>query len=162
MTDPATGAHEVRLETVETVPLAIVRGNAHAQNIGERIGADVSRVRAALEERAISAGKSIVVYWSANGNWQTPPGVPVEIGVQLAAPLAEDCEPVVRSSTPAGHVVSTVHIGPYHRLSEAHAAIHRWCAAHGHALTMRNWEVYGHHDPDNVDELRTEVYYELP
>jgi effector-binding domain-containing protein len=158
---PETGVYEVRLETVETVPLAVVRGNAHELNIGERIGADVSRVRSALAQQTVSPGKNIVVYWSANGHWQTPPGVPVEIGVQLVSALAEDCEPVVRSSTPAGRVVSTVHVGPYQRLGEAHAAIHRWCAAHGHALTMRNWEVYGDHDPDNVAGLRTEIYYEL-
>jgi effector-binding domain-containing protein len=156
------GAYEVRLETVEMVPLAIVRGSAHAQNIGERIGADLTRVRGALQRQAVPPGKNVVVYWSANGNWESPPGVPVEIGVQLSSSLPQEDYPVVRSSTPAGLVACTVHVGPYQLLGEAHAAVHRWCAAQGHVLTMRNWEVYGHHDPDHLDQLRTEIYYELP
>lgn len=156
------GPYEVRLETVETVPLAIIRGSAHAQNIGARIGADLARVRDSLQRQGITPAKSVVVYWSANGNWQTPPGVPVEIGIQLGSTLPKEDYPVVRSSTPSGQVVSTVHIGPYQKLAEAHAAIHRWSSEQGRALTMRNWEVYGQHDPDHPDQLRTEIYYELP
>jgi effector-binding domain-containing protein len=156
------GAYEVRLEIIETVPLAMIRGSAHVQNIGERIGADLTRVRDSLKRQGITPGKSVVVYWSANGNWETPPGVPVEIGIQLSSPLPKEDYPVVRSSTPSGQVVSTVHIGAYQGLGEAHSAIHRWCSEQRRALTMRNWEVYGHHDPEHVDQLRTEIYYELP
>ena len=69
---------------------------------------------------------------------------------------------VVRSSTPAGVVAAATHFGPYQGLGAAHAAIHAWCAAHGHELAGPNWEIYGHWQPEwNADPSRihTDVCY---
>jgi hypothetical protein len=54
----------------------------------------------------------------------------------------------------------TAHLGPYNRLGEAHAAIRKWCADHGHALTGVSWEIYGHWTDDPA-QLRTDVFYLL-
>ena len=57
-------------------------------------------------------------------------------------------------------MATVVHMGLYQRLSEAHAAVRRWCAEHRYALAGPNWEIYGHWT-DNPDELRTDVFYLL-
>lgn len=58
----------------------------------------------------------------------------------------------------------TVHLGPYTRLSEAHARIRQWCANHGYLLTGVCWEIYGHWDESwntNPSKIRTDVFYLL-
>jgi effector-binding domain-containing protein len=83
----------------------------------------------------------------------------VECGAEVFQPFAgNDC--VVCSSTPAGLVATTTHIGPYHRLGEAHDAVRQWCAEHGHTLAGPSWEVYGHWTDDPA-QLRTDVYWLL-
>ena len=67
---------------------------------------------------------------------------------------------VMPSSTPAGTVATTTHLGPYDRLGEAHAAILTVCKERGLALAGPSWEVYGHWT-DDVAQLRTDVYYLL-
>jgi effector-binding domain-containing protein len=83
----------------------------------------------------------------------------IECGVEVDQPFAGN-ERVVCSSTPAGIVATTVHLGPYDRLGEANAAIHQWCAEHGRTLAGPSWEVYGHWT-DDVSKLRTDVFYLL-
>jgi effector-binding domain-containing protein len=67
---------------------------------------------------------------------------------------------VICSSTPAGLVATAVHLGPYNRLGEAHAAVHKWCADHGHVLAGPSWELYGHWTDDPA-QLRTDVFWLL-
>jgi effector-binding domain-containing protein len=61
---------------------------------------------------------------------------------------------------PGGMVATVVHMGPYQKLPEAHAAVRGWCAEHGHALAGPSWEIYGDWT-DNPAELRTDVFYLL-
>jgi effector-binding domain-containing protein len=83
----------------------------------------------------------------------------LEVGVEVFEPF-DGNERVSCSSTPASTVATTVHMGPYTRLHEAHEVIRRWCAENGHALPGPNWEVYGHWD-DDPTKLRTDVFYLL-
>jgi effector-binding domain-containing protein len=83
----------------------------------------------------------------------------LECGVEVFQPFAGN-DRVSCSSTPAGMVATTAHLGPYNRLYEAHGAILRWCSDQGHALAGPNWEVYGHWD-DDPSQLRTDVFYLL-
>ncbi len=83
----------------------------------------------------------------------------LEVGVEVFEPFEGD-ERVSSSSTPAGTVATTVHMGAYDRLHEAHVAIRQWCSENGHTLAGPNWEVYGHWDDDPA-KLRTDVFYLL-
>ena len=65
-----------------------------------------------------------------------------------------------RVETPAGEVARTVHVGPYDRLGDAHAAIHAWCAAHGRTIGPASWETYGHWTDDPA-QLKTTISYLL-
>ena len=81
----------------------------------------------------------------------------VEVGVQVAGPFAASGR-VIPSQLPAGRVATTVHHGPYDGLGAAHAAVHAWCATHGHVLTGTRWEIYGDWR-DDPQELETEISY---
>jgi effector-binding domain-containing protein len=56
----------------------------------------------------------------------------IEFGVQITRSFAGEGD-VICTSTQAGRVATTLHVGPYDRLSEAHAAIQGWCAENGYA-----------------------------
>lgn len=68
-----------------------------------------------VRRRALTAGRNIALYLNAN--------IDVEAGVEVASDFEEEGE-IVRSSTPAGVVVSAIHFGPYQNLGIAHEAIH--------------------------------------
>jgi effector-binding domain-containing protein len=83
----------------------------------------------------------------------------IECGVEVFQSFADN-DRVICSHTPAGMVATTAHFGPYDRLGEAHAAVHKWCTEHGHVLAGPSWEVYGHWDDDPA-KLRTDVFWLL-
>ncbi len=60
------------------------------------------------------------------------------------------------SELPAGETVTVIHHGSWHRIGEAHDAIH----AMGLELAGPRWEIYGHHN-DDPEKLEAEVVYLL-
>ena len=63
-------------------------------------------------------------------------------------------------ATPSGRAATTVHLGLYEKLGDAHRHIRQWCAANGYAIEGTNWEIYGHHEEDPA-RRRTDVFYLL-
>lgn len=148
--------HVVRLEQLGSRPLAVVRRRAGARELAKVVPEACGTVWNALRSQQVTgAGRHVAVYFDNEIN--------LEVGVELDGPFA-GCGEVVPSATPPGHVATTTHHGPYHRLGEAHEAIRQWCARHGHVLAGPNWEVYGHwKDEWNRDPslITTEVFYLL-
>lgn len=155
--------YEISIAQVEAKHLAVVKEVAFAQNIGPQIGASMPAVLGKLKELGVTGhGPVVVAYFPhQGGDWTSAPGIPIEVGVELAAALPTESPPIVPSSTPACQAATTLHAGPYQALPEAHMAIHAWCHQNGHALTGHNWEVYGEHQTDDPSKLETRVYYEL-
>jgi effector-binding domain-containing protein len=96
-------------------------------------------------------GRHVALYLDDTGN--------IEVGAEVDQPFPGN-DRVVCSRLPAGTVATAAHLGPYNRLGEAHAAVCKWCADHGHGLAGVNWEVYGHWTDDPA-QLRTDVFYLL-
>ena len=67
------------------------------------------------------------------GGAGTPEGDVVPDGAREQEPFLRD-DPELRPQR---------HRGSYDGLTAAHAAVHTWCAEHGHVLTRTRWEVYG-------------------
>jgi effector-binding domain-containing protein len=146
----------VRLEQLNSLPLAVVRRRAALQELSEVVPEACGTVWSILRsQRVTGAGRHVAVYLDDQIN--------LEVGVELDAPFAGSGE-VVGSATPAGPVATTTHYGPYGLLHEAHEAILLWCEKNGYALAGPNWEVYGHwKDEWNSDpsKISTNVYYML-
>jgi effector-binding domain-containing protein len=155
--------YEIFIVPTEKRQLAVIREVAWAQNIGPKIGVTMGALHVGLLQLGVTeTGPDVVVYHAGDGSqWGSPPGIHVEIGVQLKEPLHVEQPPVLRSETPAGRAAHALHLGPYQELPRAHMAIHDWCRQHGHVMTGLNWEVYGPHHPDDPSKLRTDVFYEL-
>jgi effector-binding domain-containing protein len=145
----------VVLTHAEAIPLAVVRRRVPQSELATVVPQSCGLVWDFVRRRALKGGRHVAIY--LNG------AIDVEVGVEVADAFEEDGD-VVRSSTPAGAVVSATHFGPYQGLGAAHQAIHTWCAAHGHQLAGPNWEIYGHWLPEwNADpsRIRTDVFYQV-
>jgi effector-binding domain-containing protein len=100
-------------------------------------------------------GRHLALYLDEQGS--------VEVGAEVSEPFTGN-ERIHCSELPAGRVVTTVHFGPYQRLSDAHEAIREWCARQGHRFSGISWEIYGHWEESwNTDssKIRTDVFYLL-
>jgi effector-binding domain-containing protein len=148
--------YDVRLEQVDSRPLAVVRRRAGLADLGKVIPEACGLVWNVMRAQKVAgAGRHVALYLDDVFN--------LEVGVELDTPFSGHGE-VVGSATPAGTVATAVHFGPYQLLPQAHQAIRRWCADHGHTLAGPNWDIYGHwldewcNDPAKI---RTDVYYLL-
>jgi effector-binding domain-containing protein len=83
----------------------------------------------------------------------------IDFGVQVVHRFERDGD-VRCVETPAGEVARTVHVGPYDRLSDAHNAIHAWCAANNRKIAAASWEIYGDWKDDPA-LLETTIKYLL-
>jgi effector-binding domain-containing protein len=89
------------------------------------------------------------------------PGAPLEVdfGVEVSRAFADAGE-IAFTRTPAGTVVSTVHLGSPDQLGRANTAIEAWCLANDRPIAGVSWEIYG--DPGNDPAtLEVQVYYLL-
>jgi effector-binding domain-containing protein len=156
-------AYDITTERIDAQPIAVVKTEAHSQNIGGQIG----RLLPVVEKRlkappGAERGRPLVLYFDdeQGRSFFEPPGLRVHIGFEVSSPLTEETEAVSASSLPAGRVATTLHVGPYWELFHAHEAIRKWCRDEGLTITGVNWERYGDHEGD-PEKLRTEVFYAL-
>jgi len=142
----------VQVKQVESQTTAVVRSKAAQSELSRVVPAGCGVVWEYLRAaKAPRPGRNLALYWDGE--------IHLEAGVEVDQPFTGDGH-VTCSSTPAGRVATAIHLGPYQRLGEAHAAILDWCVKHGHALAGPNWEVYGHWTDDTA-RLRTDVFYLL-
>ena len=144
--------YQIHVEQVAAQLTAVVRRRASqrelAQVIPQACGEVWQFTRSANLPRP---GRHLALYLDGQMN--------IEVGVEVFQHFAGN-DRVICSTTPAGMVATTAHFGPYERLGEAHEAVHKWCADHGHKLARPSWEVYGHWN-DNPAQLRTDVFWLL-
>jgi effector-binding domain-containing protein len=147
-----TMEYQVRVEEVESQTTAVVRRRAAVSELAEVVPQACGEVWTFVRSSGLPhPGRHLALYLDDEIN--------LEIGVEMPQPFPGN-EHVFCSRTPAGRVATVVHMGPYNRLGEAHAAIHKWCSDQGYAFAGPSWEVYGHWDDDPA-KLRTDVYYLL-
>ena len=147
--------HDVRLQQLDSMPLAVIRRQAKAAELSRVVPECCGRVWTAVREQHAQAGRHVAIYWDA--------AIRLEVGVELHGPFAEQGE-VVRSATPGGTVACVTHWGPYGGLGAAHAAARDWCRAHGHRLAGPSWEIYGHWQREwdaDPSLIRTDVFYQV-
>src|SRR6187397_670339 len=104
-------AHDVQIESVDSVPLAVVRRQASQAELASLVPECCGLVWEAVRSQRVKAGRHVALYWDAS--------IRLEVGVELLGPYVDDGE-VVASATPAGAVVSVTHLGPYGGLGAAH------------------------------------------
>ena len=145
----------VELKQLTSVPLAVIRRQAHASELGRLVPECCGLVWNTVRAQQARAGRHVAVYWDST--------IRLEVGVELLGTFVDDGE-VVRSATPAGTVAVATHFGPYGGLGAAHDAIHQWCRANNHRLAGPRWEIYAHWQREwdaDPSQIRTDVCYLL-
>ena len=122
----------VRLQRLDSVPLAVVRRQAQAADLPRLVPQCCGLVWNVVRAQRVPAGRHVAIYWDGT--------IRTEIGVELQGAFMDDGE-VVRSATPAGLVAFATHLGPYQGLRAAHDAVKTWCRTNGHKLKGPSWEI---------------------
>ena len=147
--------YQIELTNSEATLTAVVRDGVHPRELSRFVPAACGEVWSFVRSAGLpNPGRHIALYLDA--------GL-VEVGAEVAEPFVGN-DRIHCSQLPSGRVATTVHFGPYQRLSEAHTKIREWCAEHGHLLTGISWEIYGHWDESwnsNPSMIRTDVFYQL-
>ncbi|MFN7941625.1 MAG: GyrI-like domain-containing protein [Thermoanaerobaculia bacterium] len=143
---------QISLTRVQPHYTAVVRGQVQAARLAQFVTAACGEVWAFIRAAgAPTPGRNIALNL-ANGS--------IEAGVEVSAPFHGNGR-VVCSQTPGGLVATAGHLGPYHRLGDAHRSVRQWCASHGHQATAVSWERYGHWLPEwNADpsKILTDIF----
>lgn len=148
--------YQIEMTYSELIHTAVIRSRVRPKELAQFVPAACGEVWSFMRSAGLPRpGRHLAVYLDAAGS--------VEVGVEVTGPFVGS-DRVHCSTLPAGRVVTTVHFGPYAGLSEAHTAIHEWCAGHGHRRSSISWELYGHWQESwNTDssKIRTDVFYLL-
>lgn len=146
-------SYEVQLQQRNSIPVAVVRRQAPADQLSRLVPECCGIVWNALRAQQVRGGRHVAIYWDNT--------IRLEIGAEVNEPFLEHGE-LVRSATPAGMVASVTHLGPYGGLGAAHQAVHDWSKARNHRLVGPKWEIYGHWDSawdTDPSQIRTDVFY---
>jgi len=148
-------SYEIKLTNAEAIPTAVIRNRVPANELSKFVPAACGEVWSFVRSAGLPRpGRHVALYLEAGM---------VEVGAEVSEPFAGN-ERVHYSQLPAGRVATTIHFGPYARLSEAHGEIRQWCAEEGHRRSNICWEIYGHWDESwNKDpsKIRTDVFHLL-
>jgi effector-binding domain-containing protein len=146
-------SYDITLTHSEAILTAVIRSNVRPEELSRFVPAACGEVWSFIRSAGLPRPGRHVALYLKHGS--------VEVGVEVSEPFAgNDC--IQCSQLPAGRVATTVHYGPYQRLSQAHARVRQWCAEHEHLLTGISWEIYGHWvESWNADpsKIRTDVFY---
>src|SRR3954464_4757660 len=148
--------YQIEITQSHRILTAVIRSCVPAKELAQFVPAACGEVWSFIRAAGLPRpGRPMALYFDAQGT--------VEVGAEVSEPFAGN-ERIHCSELPAGRVVSSVHFGPYRRLSEAHAAIREWCGSHGHSCSGVSWEIYGHWEESwNKDssKIRTDIFYLL-
>jgi AraC family transcriptional regulator len=88
--------------------------------------------------------------------------ITIEAGMPIAAPGTGEGD-ILADRLPGGFVATTIHSGPYDRLTAAHAAVEVWIEQQGLAAAGAPWESYVTDPADYPDpaDWKTEIFWPL-
>jgi effector-binding domain-containing protein len=147
-----------QIELTHSLPIitAVIRSRVLVKDLARFVPSACGEVWSFFRSAGLpKPGRHMALYLDAQGR--------VEVGAEVSQPFTGN-ERIHCSQLPAGRVVTTVHFGPYGRLSDAHSAIRDFCVSQGHGCTGVCWEIYGHWEESwNTDssKIRTDVFYLL-
>jgi effector-binding domain-containing protein len=146
--------YNVNVAELASQPTAVVRRRATRGELWNFMPDAIGHVHFFLWSSGLPrSGRTLALYLDSDMN--------IECGYEMPQPFTGN-DKVLCSSTPAGLVATAAHLGPYERLTDAHAAVQRWCAEHRYALAGPCWEVFSPCSAtDPPSRVRTDVFWLL-
>jgi effector-binding domain-containing protein len=149
--------YQITVEIAHPLVLAAVRATVPASGIAKTWKPALDRVWNYLRaHQVVNSGLNVFLYHHPEHSGDA---MSIDFGAQISSRFEDEGE-VKCVATPSGEVAQTVHIGPYDRLVEAHAAIHLWCKTNRRTIATASWEIYGHWNND-PEKLETTIRYLL-
>jgi effector-binding domain-containing protein len=149
--------YDVVVESAQAELVAAVRAKVPINGIAQAWKPALDQVWAFLKANGgLRPGHNLFLYHHPA---RRDEAMDIDFGVQVARPFEREGD-VQCVTTPAGEVASTIHVGPYDQLGDAHNAIHAWCAANNRKIAQASWEIYGDWSDDPA-VLETTVKYLL-
>ena len=156
--DAATGATWQIVERSEQA-VASIRVRVAKKDISAQLAKLLPEVGACLRAAGVQpAGAPFTRYHA-----ETDDEVEIEAGIPVQKPFAEQGR-VKNSTLPGGKLLTYWHVGPYDKLTEAHAAVRAHLAAEKLEARGGLWEVYWT-DPGMVPDpnrWRTQLFAPIP
>jgi len=145
-------------------PVLVVRRKVKRSEIASTIAQVLPQVFLYAQQNGIAlAGQPFTRYLEMG-----PGLVTMQLGMRVAASgqdpkRIEAAGEVVPGTLPGGPVATTVHAGPYEKLTDAYAAIEQWMEAEGLVAAGAPWECYVTDPADYPDpqDWKTEVFWPL-
>ena len=148
-------SYQIELADSKPIITAVVRSRVPAQELARFVPAACGEVWSFIRSAGLQRpGRHTALYLDDGF---------VEVGAEVSEAFTGN-ERIHCAQLPGGSVATTVHLGPYARLKDAHEAIREWCATHGHRFSGTCWEIYGHWEENwNTDpsKIRTDVFHLL-
>lgn len=144
----------ITTKEVAPQPVLVVRRRVKPDEIAMTLGTALGQVfQHAQRTGAALAGQPFTRFLEWGPGLMT-----IEAGMPVAAPGSSEGE-VTAETLPGGRVVTTIHAGPYDKLTEAHAALQVWIESQGLASNGAPWEIYVTDPADYPDpkDWKTEV-----
>lgn len=154
----ASMSTKISIEAVQPRRLAAVRRRVHLQEIATTWRPALDKVWEFLKQHPglRTDGHNVFLYHHPPNRQSA---MSIDFGVEVSRAFAPEGE-ISLAETPAGKVLTAMHIGPYERLSETHNAIHAWATANKLSFAGKSWEIYGDWT-DNPAKLETRIEYLL-
>jgi effector-binding domain-containing protein len=151
---------KVVIEEFEARPMAAVFERVPPGKVGARFREHLDKVYAFLAARPeLRKPGAHNIFFYRHEEPKLDDLLAVEFCVEVANAFDGTGE-VFCSWLPPGKVATAVHIGPYEKLHETHAAVTAWIKANGRRTGNASWEIYGDWTDDPA-KLETKVCYLL-
>ncbi len=130
-------SYEVETQNLDTRHALSIRATSTPQELGQILAQLLPEVWQYAKQNGVEiTGPPFTRYYEAG-----PDSLEIEAGIPVARPALGNGR-ILASQLPGGPVAVTVHVGPYEKLREAHAAIEKWMHASGKRAGGAPWESY--------------------
>ncbi len=136
--DKPEKGYEFKIEQIKPQPAMTIRfrvadSSEISAKYGEAFGQLVGHI---ASEGGQIAGAPFGRYHSF-----TKDGIEIEAGIPVAK-IVEEKGNIKPTELPGGNAITTIHMGGYKELGNAHNAMQRWVKEQGHKTTGGPWEYY--------------------
>jgi effector-binding domain-containing protein len=129
--------YQIQTRTVSAQDVMSIRVQCHVAELGAMLAEILPEVWRYCRKSGIApSGPPFTRYHSFDNE-----KVDIEGGLPVPKPLPAEGR-ITPGRLPSGEVATTVHMGPYDKLPDAHDALHVWLREHRRDSAGPQWEVY--------------------
>lgn len=150
-------AYSITKKELAPQPVLIVRRRVKRSEIAATIAEALPHIFVYAQQHGIAlAGLPFTRYAE-----MSPGLITMEPGMRVTSHGATGQGEIIADTLPGGPAATTVHAGPYDKLSDAYAAIEQWMEAQGLVAAGAPWESYLNDPSDFPDpkDWKTEVFW---